>query len=784
VDWFLHNEDNIKLKQCLLPFLCSIFILFFAGTNPKEKYINQSLINTYYDYDSLDVNQILFPLNNRGSIDESRNSGNLIGFPLVSWDQLGEEQSIVYDQGLWVIGKIGGRVNWTYGTWDRYSVYSPGPIINGQAAMLINPEDSLRYRVYKISRDDDSSNPDYQEWPVGFGAPLDGQGFPRLYADQTLWTVYNGMDSTTYRSLWSDTIDVMPVEINQIAYAREGQKSDAEDIFSNIIFLEYCIINKGMQTIDPAYVGFWTDIDFYALHENFPGVDTLNQLGYCWYGEESYRGYPGPPAVGYVWLYGPAVPSPGSNAVYKGKNRNNYKNLKLSSFHGFDSDFALPWTLDQAWNLAQGLEMFSGNDIIDPTTGQTTTFPYSGDPVSGSGWYWETGGTDAEAGFLMFSGPFSLAPDDTQWVMLALVPGLGRNRYQSIEAMRAKAAILRNMPYDSLANSRRQKGLWFNGEAQCTLEDSLLRANIDSTILQCTLPNSNQHKFRAIAIIKSIDGLYLDSLMLHDDGYHHDGEAGDGLWGSMIQPIVIEREFKIFLIADDLITGASFHSGELKRFRTIGVVHLDHYIISSADTVPNPGDRISYKLTLKNEGIESVKNISTLLVPLDTCTMVPAIAFPPNYGDIYPGELKDSDHGQSVIFSTDCSDSFWTSLRIDIYTDNNIWWKDTISVFVSGQPSSLNEAERTHPKVYALKQNYPNPFNPSTMINYELPITSEVELSIFNLLGQKVTTLVSDRQQAGYYQVEWDASKYASGIYYYHIHTDKYQEIKKMLLLR
>ena len=73
---------------------------------------------------------------------------------------------------------------------------------------------------------------------------------------------------------------------------------------------------------------------------------------------------------------------------------------------------------------------------------------------------------------------------------------------------------------------------------------------------------------------------------------------------------------------------------------------------------------------------------------------------------------------------------------------------------------------------FRLSQNYPNPFNPKTIINYELPARSEgglmmndVELSVYNLLGQKVATLVSERQEAGYHQVEWDGSGFASGVY-------------------
>jgi lysophospholipase L1-like esterase len=84
-----------------------------------------------------------------------------------------------------------------------------------------------------------------------------------------------------------------------------------------------------------------------------------------------------------------------------------------------------------------------------------------------------------------------------------------------------------------------------------------------------------------------------------------------------------------------------------------------------------------------------------------------------------------------------------------------------------------------------LYENFPNPFNPRTIINYELPITNFIELKIYNLLGKKVATLVSRRQKAGYYKVEWDASGFASGVYYYRLSTDTgFAQTKKLVVLK
>jgi hypothetical protein len=92
------------------------------------------------------------------------------------------------------------------------------------------------------------------------------------------------------------------------------------------------------------------------------------------------------------------------------------------------------------------------------------------------------------------------------------------------------------------------------------------------------------------------------------------------------------------------------------------------------------------------------------------------------------------------------------------------------------------------PTAFSLKQNYPNPFNPSTTISYDLPSTGTVRLAVYNILGQEVSTLVNQIQNAGSYKVVWNASGAASGVYFYRITVDagaqKYTQINRMMLLK
>ncbi|HEX7357423.1 MAG TPA: T9SS type A sorting domain-containing protein [Ignavibacteriaceae bacterium] len=85
---------------------------------------------------------------------------------------------------------------------------------------------------------------------------------------------------------------------------------------------------------------------------------------------------------------------------------------------------------------------------------------------------------------------------------------------------------------------------------------------------------------------------------------------------------------------------------------------------------------------------------------------------------------------------------------------------------------------------FILNQNYPNPFNPTTKISYLLSESGNVTLKIYDVLGNEVATLVDEEKPAGEYQVEFDASGFSSGVYYYRLQTESYIETKKMILLK
>jgi hypothetical protein len=111
-------------------------------------------------------------------------------------------------------------------------------------------------------------------------------------------------------------------------------------------------------------------------------------------------------------------------------------------------------------------------------------------------------------------------------------------------------------------------------------------------------------------------------------------------------------------------------------------------------------------------------------------------------------------------------------------------WNHATSLTITVSP--LNGITKTGETAnsYKLEQNYPNPFNPVTKINYSIPKSSNVNINVFDILGQKVASLVNEKQESGSYSIDFDASKLSSGVYYYKIETGEFTSIKKMTLVK
>ena len=98
--------------------------------------------------------------------------------------------------------------------------------------------------------------------------------------------------------------------------------------------------------------------------------------------------------------------------------------------------------------------------------------------------------------------------------------------------------------------------------------------------------------------------------------------------------------------------------------------------------------------------------------------------------------------------------------------------------------SEIVLVENPAPLDYGLNQNYPNPFNPVTTISYSIPIKSQVELVIYNTLGERIKKMVNEEKEAGRHSIEFDATFLPSGVYFYRLQAGSFVETKKMVLMK
>ena len=143
------------------------------------------------------------------------------------------------------------------------------------------------------------------------------------------------------------------------------------------------------------------------------------------------------------------------------------------------------------------------------------------------------------------------------------------------------------------------------------------------------------------------------------------------------------------------------------------------------------------------------------------------------------------ENGPTPIFSTgaDLSLTDWTEPAdialadklMETFGPDGSWWKHTVSV---------ERVENTIPQEFTLSQNYPNPFNPTTTIDFAITEQIAVNITIYDAVGQAVEVLVNDYVPAGAYKIHWDASRFASGVYFYRMEAGQYVQTQKMILLK
>lgn len=396
-----------KLVKSILVFSALAIVLTFL-LNPQvlmSKPENDAKLAKPLVIDSqqFDGNRIANWLTNNGKIVDNDVTGN----SGMEWPK-GSNNTIDYASGLWIAGKDdSGDVRTACA--EYASEFGAGPIMpDGSPA----DEDDPNYRIYIINSD---GSGDWDSWPVDQGAPVDEDGNPLLIGDQTMFFVSNDADPAGHGNLFSTK--PMGVEVQTLVFG-----FNRSDQLGDIMFLQWTLINKSETAYDSCFITVWDDPDLGDASDDLVGCDTTLSLGYCYNGAEYDATYGNaPPAIGFDFFQGPKVGD---------------ETLGMSSFNyfwnGAPDPYGDPENATEAFNFMRGV-LSDGTASIDPVTGEPSPYVFSGDPVSGQGWL---DSTPADRRFMISSGPFTLAPGDTQVVVGAKIIAQGTSARSSIAALK------------------------------------------------------------------------------------------------------------------------------------------------------------------------------------------------------------------------------------------------------------------------------------------------------------------------------------------------------------
>jgi N-acetylneuraminic acid mutarotase len=287
------------------------------------------------------------------------------------------------------------------------------------------------------------------------------------------------------------------------------------------------------------------------------------------------------------------------------------------------------------------------------------------------------------------------------------------------------------------------------------------------------------------AMIESPDQTFIDSLQLFNDGNHNDENAGDSIYANTWQvKLGEEQKYYVDLKVKKVNVETIIHRmNNMALFTTIGPVTYENHAFEST---PIPGETVKLELTLINEGlITTASGVKAKIISLDTLAAVTTDYYYPFY-DIPAGESKTKS-SYKIEISESCPENAEIKFALDITSEGYSFWSDTFSIVV-GFPTVIDRKDNITQQ-FSLNQNYPNPFNSETTIEYNISKSGNVNLSIYNLLGERIKVLINDFQYYGSYEIQWNGkddsgNSLPKGIYILELSLNDYKKSKNMILIK
>jgi hypothetical protein len=419
-------------------------------------------------------------------------------------------------------------------------------------------------------------------------------------------------------------------------------------------------------------------------------------------------------------------------------------------------------------------------------------------------------------------------------------------RWQLIKTSREKAIELVSEGYEVTYIRHKAKPLRYKPPIKVTKEAVRYSEDINSRVNLVSedslrtwvqrLQNFQTRYSYSDSVLKAKDWLYgkfisfgIDSVWLHH--YHYDSDQ----WNVVATVVGTEKPDKVIVVGghyDSIVRGggvdplvwapgaddnASGTAATLEMARIIAQNPLPVTVMFVAFAQEEQGligsEHFAEYLHNNNTDVELMINSDMVAhsIGLDSDVIIYADTGAMDFVNImiqitnvytylnpsYKGSARNSDHysfyqwGYDAVFATEGDFfSFGWHKNYDVVDSLNFpYMKEVVKMCLGTLWCVAAEQEVKAPRSFSLSQNYPNPFNSETVIEYSLPKRSQVKLVIYNILGQKVKTLLDQKESAGHKRVTWNGRNEkgemaGSGIYIYRIQTEQFTQSKKMLLLK
>lgn len=744
----------MKTQKIIVVFLLVISVFLTFLSDVKSQFV--------FSQKSFEPNNTSTYFTNTGIFNQNKINPNIAGYV---WPK-GSNKTAIFTTGLTISAFVNDSLRMAAASY--LGEYRPGYTINGI------PYTDTNFHIYKITRGDNAmNNPDYANWGlmVPYGAP---------YFDANNNGQYDqGIDIPGVKNAEQTIFIALTDGFAESHTAGEGFGGGTPPIYADlritawgyntisnlrdVQFIKFQIINKNSMAWHQTYMGLIADPDLGNMNDDYIGSDSIRNLGYCYNKTNNDTAYgAAPPAVGFLFLKGVVNHIVQPNSVI---------NLNSINFYTNSANTYIPCETDPdsttvgAYDFLKGYKK-DGSPYVNPITYPYTftKFVYSGNPETNTGWTEAKGCIENCGGsigarinsnmagdrrlILGFGADnFTMVPNDTQTIVISQLIARGSSNLNSVTKLKALSDSVRNI-YNNGFN------LFY-----------AVSGNVKYLVNNQNVSAGSVKAFRLDNGTGQI--IVLDSTGIMPNGSYqlNNLPRGDCYIGAV--PNSTTQTDYVFTYYPSTI----YYQNATVLNITGNTTGINVRVFRKSTSTSSIS--INGKVTLKISPYSSIKDANVYALNGNNFVGYAVSGANGNYciTSLPMGSLKIFVN--RIGYSND-------SATVNI-TKSNI---DSVNLHLTKLFISVNPISTEVPDKCFLFQNYPNPFNPTTNIKFQVKDSRFVMLKVFNILGREVATPVNRKLNAGVYEVPFDGTSMASGIYFFRLVTENYSETKRMVLIK